>query len=105
MDISQVEIADYLPFRYRKTMLDKRMSEEEADNLQTRLTNKNIITYLRLISITEGIDIISYPEMGQKFILKLSDNIIIKDPFLEKLYNLGYNIGLNCKVANKKIVK
>lgn len=100
MGIKDIEIKDFLPFRYNKTILDKQMSEEEADNYQTRLTNKNLITYMRLIELVEGINIINYPEMNMCLNLKLSDEIRCKNEFLQRIYNLSYELGKNKKINN-----
>ena len=83
MEIKYVEVKDFLPFRYNKTILDKQMSQEEADNYQTRLTNKNLITYMRLIELVDGINIVSYPEMDMGLNLHLADQIKCKNEFLQ----------------------
>jgi len=98
MGINEVEVKDFLPFRYNKTILDRQMDTEEADKFQTRLTNKNLITYMRLISIVDGIDIITYPEMNMCLKLKLQENIVCKNEFLQKIYDLGYKLGKEKKI-------
>ena len=101
--IKDIQIKDYLPFRYNKTILDKQMSEEEADKYQTRLTNQNIMTYMRLCELVEGINIVSYPEMDMGLILELDDEINCKNKFLQEIYDMGYQFGLaNKSNFNKK---
>ena len=95
--IEEVEVKDFLPFRYNKTVLDRQMDTEEADNFQTRLTNKNLITYMRLISVVDGIDIITYPEMDMSLKLKIEDNVVCKNEFLQKIYDMGYKLGIENK--------
>lgn len=93
MGIQEVEVKDFLPFRYNKTVLDRQMDTEEADKFQTRLTNKNLITYMRLISVVDGIDVITYPEMDMSLKLKIEDNVVCKNEFLQKIYDMGYKLG------------
>ena len=102
MGIKQVDVMDFLPFRYNKTILDKQMSLEEADNYQTRLTNKNLITYMRLIELADGINIVSYPEMDMGLKIKLSDEIKCKNEFLQNIYDISYEFGKNSKISFDK---
>ncbi|MBQ2947018.1 MAG: hypothetical protein IJE04_04120 [Bacilli bacterium] len=95
--IEEVEVKDFLPFRYNKTVLDRQMDPEESDNFQRRLTNKNLITYMRLISVVDGIDIITYPEMDMSLKLKIEDNVVCKNEFLQKIYDMGYKLGIENK--------
>lgn len=74
------------------------MDTEEADNFQTRLTNKNLITYMRLISVVDGIDVITYPEMDMSLKLKIDDNIVCNNEFLQKIYDMGYELGKQNKI-------
>lgn len=98
LGIKEVEVKDFLPFRYNKTVLDRQMDTEEADNFQTRLTNKNLITYMRLISVVDGIDVITYPEMDMSLKLKIEDNVVCKNDFLQKIYDMGYQLGKENKI-------
>ena len=98
LGIKEVEIKDFLPFRYNKTILDKQMDQEEADKFQTRLTNKNLITYMRLISMVDGIQVITYPEMDMSLKLKIEDNVVCKNEFLQKIYDMGYQLGKENKI-------
>lgn len=95
MGITDVEVADYLPFRHKKTILDKQMSEEEATNYQRRLTDKNMITYMKLDAITEGIKIVSYPEMDMNLKFDISGDIVCKSKELQELYDMCYSFSKN----------
>lgn len=98
MGIKEVDVKDYLPFRYNKTILDKQMSLEEAEKYQTRLTNKNLITYMRLISMVDGIEVLAYPEMDMSLKLNINDNVVCKNEFLQKIYDMGYQLGKKNKI-------
>ncbi len=104
LNIEDVDIVDYMPFRHKKTILEKQMSQEEADIYQTRLTDKNIYTYLKLTTLADGIEILSYPEMNLGLKLKIHENVKFETPFLQELYNYGYNIGLNSRVNDNKLL-
>lgn len=97
MGITEVEVADYLPFRHKKTVLDKQMNEEEATNFQRRLTDKNMITYMRLVSVTEGIKIMTYPEMEMGLKLDISGDIICNSKELQELYDMCYSFSKSIK--------
>lgn len=98
MEIKNIDVKDFLPFRYNKTILDKQMSLEEADNYQTRLTNKNLITYMRLAELIDGINIASYPEMDMGLKIRLNDEIKCKNSFLQNIYDVAYEFGKNNKI-------
>lgn len=98
MGIKNIDVKDFLPFRYNKTILDKQMSLEEADNYQTRLTNKNLITYMRLVELIDGINIASYPEMDMGLKIRLNDEIKCKNSFLQNIYDVAYEFGKNNKI-------
>ncbi len=87
--IKQITIADYLPFRYQRFILENRKSVDELEDHQKRLTNKEIFTYMRLMEFTDGLEIINYPENNTPFILKIKDDIHFENEFLENLLNLG----------------
>lgn len=95
MGITDVQVADYLPFRHRKTVLDKQMSEEEAIQFQRRLTDKNMITYMRLMSVTDGIKALTYPEMDMGLKLDISGDIHCKNEELQHLYDMCYELSKN----------
>ena len=95
MDIYDVEVVDYLPFRYKKTSIDYQMNEEEATNYQRRLTDKAMITYMKLSQIVEGVNIITYPEMDMGLRLDISSDLICANPELQKLYDMCYQYSKN----------
>lgn len=106
LNIEDIDVVDYMPFRHKKTILEKNMSDEEADIYQTRLTEKNITTYMKLSSICSGIDVVSYPDMNLGLKLKISDNVKFANDFLQLLYDYGYNVG-ECMMKDdcKKLLK
>ena len=93
MGIDEVVVKDYMPFRYKKVILDKHFDEEEAYQYQTRLTTKNLATYFRIVSNIKGIEIKDYPDVGNELVLKITDEIEPKNKFLEDLFDLGISIG------------
>lgn len=97
MGITEVEVSDYLPFRHKKTVLDKQMNEEESTNFQRRLTDKNMITYMRLVSVTEGIEILTYPEMDMGLKLDISKDIKCNSKELQELYDMCYSFSKSIK--------
>lgn len=92
MRVSKVEVADYLPFRLKKIIADKHMNEEEIVNFQTRLTDKNMITYMKLASIVKGIDIVTYPEMDMGLKLEINE-VACPNEELQRIYEMGYELG------------
>ena len=97
MGIDNVSVKDYMPFRYKKVILDKQLSEEEGYKYQTRLTNKNIETIMRIITGFNGIEIENYPSIESEIYLKLGEDIKGKNEFVDNLFNLGYDLGCNFK--------
>ena len=93
MGIKDIDIKGFLPFRYKKTVADRQMDDEERDQYLTRLINKNLITYMRLVSLADGIDVVSYPEIDMGLKLKLQDKIEFKDEFLQNIYNMCFKLG------------
>lgn len=94
--INKITVADYLPFRYQRFVQEKNMSEEELESYQSRLTDKNINSYMRLMEFTDGLEIISYPEQDKPFIIQINDGIHFENEFLQSLLDLGmslYNIN------------
>lgn len=102
LGIENIVVYDYLPFRFNKTVLDKGMNEDEADSFQRRLTDKNIYTYMRLCSVSEGIEIVNYPDDGSLLELNISNTIVSSSEELNRLYNMCYELG---KSINNKDVK
>ena len=97
LNIKDITVNDFMPFRYKKTILDKNMTEDESQIYQTSLTDKNLMTYMRLISVVDGIDIICYPELNMGLKLKLGDSIKCKNEFLQSIYDMGLEIGKSAK--------
>lgn len=87
LGITNVEVTEYLPLRHLKTSLERQMGEEEQDLYQQRLTDKNIYTYMRLISVVDGIKITDYPDLNVGLKLDISDNLTCNNYELLQLYN------------------
>lgn len=102
MGIKDIQVNDFMPFRYNKTVIDKQMNEEEADKYQTRLTNKNLITYMRLIELVDGVNVFGYPDMGMGLNLKLDDEIKCENEFLQNIYDISYNLGKENRIDFNK---
>ena len=99
--IEDIDVVDYMPFRHKKTILEKKMSEEEADVYQTRLTEKNLSTYIKLSMICNGIDVVNYPDMNLGLKLKIEDNVTFENKFLQDLYDCGYDMGKQMENHNE----
>ena len=82
-----------MPIRYYKTIKDKKMDDAEADRYLTRLTNQQINTYMKIHDLTEGIELINYPGTGYNMSIYLHDEIICHNEYMQKLYNMGYELG------------
>lgn len=93
LGIEDIIVKDYMPYRYKKVINDKQFSEDEGYNYQTRLTTKNLTTYMRIVSNLEGINIEAYPEHGIELKLKITDNVVGKNDFINSLYYTGYNFA------------
>ncbi len=102
MDINKVVVKDYLPFRYKKVIMDKQLNEEEAYYYQTRLTTKNLITYMRIISNMEDLNIIQYPDIDTELTLSIGDNVKSQNEFLTNIYSMGLEIGKKYKIKNEE---
>jgi len=102
LNISNIDIVDYLPLRYRRLLLENHKNDEEINNLQYRLTNKNINSFLKLCEISEGINISNYPDLDGYLRIELTDTFDSKSKLLVDLYNMGYNIGNEVKIKNEE---
>lgn len=91
--IDEILLKDYMPFRYKKVVYDKHLDEDEAEKLQTRLTTKNIATFLRIASNIDGINVMSYPGNSSELKLHIANDIHGKNQFIEDLFKLGYDLG------------
>lgn len=94
-DINIIRFPNYIPLRYRKQVLEGNKNEEEIDRYQHRLTNKFTNNFLRMVEVSEGIEISSYPENGNVTELKLGEEIKFNNEFLDKLYTMAYESTLN----------
>ena len=99
--INEVVVKDYMPYRYKRIINEKQYSEEEAEKYQTRLTTKNLATYMRIVSNMEGIEILNYPEDGSELKLRISDTVKGKNDFINELFYIGYNFAIN-ELNNKE---
>lgn len=104
MGINDVAVTDYLPFRFNKTVIDKGLNEEESDNFQRRLTDKNLYTYMRLCNVTNGIEVVSYPEDGEFLKFNISNEISCDSDELNNLYNLALDLGCYVKSLDESKV-
>ena len=101
MGVNIVDVVDYMPIRYYKTIKDKSMGEEEANRYLTRLTDQNFNTYFKLEELTEGIEITSHAGTGHNMTLEVMDEVICHNEFFQNLYDLGYNFGLTIDIPNR----
>lgn len=93
LGIKNISVVDYMPIRYYKTIQDKKMDEDEAERYLVRLTDKNIYTYMKLTLLGQGINLTNLPGTGYHMTLRLEDEVIMKNEFLQNLYDLGYKFG------------
>lgn len=100
LGITDINIVDYMPFRYQRLVLENHKNKDELDLLQHRLTNKQLYSYLRTCEYFEGIDICSYPELDNNLKLFLSSNISTNNLELKKLYDMSYNLGILIRKNN-----
>jgi len=87
-NIKKIKVLPYLPLRYlsrEKLAKDNEILHERNDNIQTNATNKFIDTFLRL-NYHEEIDIESYPyELDEYLNIKIKENSIVNNQFLEQI--------------------
>ena len=103
LGIEDIIVKDYMPYRYKKVINDKQYNEEEGYDYQTRLTTKNLATYMRIISNMKGINLENYPDFGSELKLKIEDNVEGKNEFINNLYQIGYNFGKELTIKNRLI--
>jgi len=101
MGIQDIDVVDYMPIRYYKTIKDKNMNEQEASAYLTRVTDKNINTYYKLECLTKGVRIASEPGVGHNMSIKIEDEVICHNEFFQHLYDLGYNYGKSLELPNR----
>lgn len=100
MGIKEVAVADYMPLRCYKTIKDKKMDEQSANDYITRVVDKNIYTYFRLNELCEGLEIESVPDGGQILNIHLGE-IKCANEFLDNLYQMAFEYGRNFAVNNE----
>ena len=91
--IKKIDIQDFMPIRYRKTVLDCKMNTDEANAYIKRIYDKNIACYYKMMSFTEDINIENNAGSGTNLLLTTNDIIHFNNPFLHNLYMMGYNYG------------
>lgn len=102
LGIDTVEITDFMPLRYQRLIVENRKNDDELHYYQYRLTNKNLYNYFRMLELQKGIIISNYPDGGFNLVLKLKDNITFEDDFLQQLFDLSYQTGLQISKNNFK---
>ncbi len=100
LGITDVNIVDYMPFRYQRLVLENHKNKDELDLLQHRLTNKQLYSYLRACEYFNGIDVCSYPELDNNLKLFLSNNISTDNSQLNELYDMSYKLGVSLSKSN-----
>ncbi|MDD3453005.1 MAG: hypothetical protein PHN42_01840 [Bacilli bacterium] len=98
LGIDKIIVEDYFPLRLQRLILENEKNDDELYELQYRLTNKNINNFLRICEFLNGITISEYPDSGNGLNLNIGDNVTSENPFLQKLYNMGYNLGIKNKI-------
>ncbi|MBQ6841204.1 MAG: hypothetical protein IJO63_03725 [Bacilli bacterium] len=93
MGIQTIDVVDYMPLRYYKTIKDKNMNEQESEAYLSRVTDKNIYTYLKLECLTKGVSIVDDPGQGHNMTIKLDDEIVCHNEFFQELYDMAYKYG------------
>jgi len=93
MGIKKIDISDYMPLRYYKTIKDKKMDESEADRYLTRVTEKYLNTFFKFECLTKGVNINCPQGSKTNITIDLDDEIICHNEFFQHLYELAYNYG------------
>lgn len=104
MDISKVQIASYLPLRLQSKILMENYSDYDIDKYQYRLTNLNMMTYIKVISDMPGIEIEDYPDLDGTLKLLVTDNVTSDNKLFKKLYEYGLQAGKQNKSENDRKV-
>ena len=99
LGITEIDVQDFMPIRYRKTVCDNSMNEEEAENYVKRVYDKNIACYFKMQLLTDDIEFTDYPASGDNLHLKTNDIVRFKDEFLNDLYALAYNYTSKLELA------
>ena len=97
LGIYEIDVQDFMPIRYRKTVIDARMEEKEAEDYVRRVFDKNIACYYKMILLTDDIEILNNAGSSANLHLKTSEEIHFKNEFLDNLYLMGFNYGKSLK--------
>ena len=100
LGIYEVDVQDFMPIRYRKTVLDTKMNDKEAEDYIRRVFDKNIACYYKMILLTEDISILNNAGSPANLHLKTNNKIHFKDEFLNNLYLMGFNYGKSLQNEN-----
>lgn len=103
--IEKVNVNEYMPFRYKRLILERHKSDDDINSYQKRVTSKNVFTWLRMLEFTNDINIDNYPDNGMFLTLSLNDEIKFNDELFQQLYDLGYKAGLETKLNNDMQLK
>lgn len=97
LGINEIDVQDFMPIRYRKTIIDARMDEKEQEDYIKRVFDKNIACYYKMILLTDDIEILNNAGSSANLHLKTREEIHFKDEFLDNLYLMGFNYGKSLK--------
>ena len=100
LGIYTIDVQDFMPIRYRKTVLDTKMNENEAEDYIKRVFDKNIACYYKMVLLTDDIEILSNIGCPANLQLKTSEMIHFDDAFLQNLYMMGFNYGRTIRSEN-----
>lgn len=94
MDINEIQVKEFLPFRYKRIFTNQETNLQEIINLQKRYSNETMIKYMQVTNILDGISVI----MDEKVNIKISDNITSDNKNILEIYEASLELG-------KKIIK
>lgn len=93
MNIDKVQIASYLPLRLQSKILMDNYSDYDIDKYKYRLTNLNMMTYIKVVSDMSGIEIEEYPDLDGTLKLLVTDNVTSDNKLFKQLYDYGLMAG------------
>jgi hypothetical protein len=99
LGITNINVQDFMPIRYRKTVMDKHFNEEEANNYIQRVYDQNIACYFKMALLSDDVMIQNFPGSGDNIIIETNDTIEFNNEFLDHLYLLGYNYGKSKRIT------
>ena len=97
LGIYEIDVQDFMPIRYRKTVLDTKMDEAESENYIKRVYDKNMACYYKMTLLTDDIEILNNAGSPANLHFKTNEEIHFKDEFLQNLYMMGFNYGKSLK--------